>query len=74
MPAKKPTKRTLAASRVATGEPGGKARMESMSERDRLYFASSGGKVGGKARAEKLSPERRREIARAAARARWSKD
>jgi hypothetical protein len=30
-----------------------------------------GGKRGGKARAEKLSPERRKEIARLAARARW---
>jgi hypothetical protein len=32
-----------------------------------------GGKKGGKARAEKLSPERRREIAAKAARARWDK-
>ncbi len=32
-----------------------------------------GGKKGGKARAEKLSPERRKEIARKAARARWDK-
>ncbi len=30
-----------------------------------------GGLKGGKARAEKLSPERRREIARSAAAARW---
>lgn len=30
-----------------------------------------GGKKGGKARAEKLSPERRREIAKKAAEARW---
>lgn len=30
-----------------------------------------GGKKGGKARAAKLSPERRREIARQAAAARW---
>lgn len=33
-----------------------------------------GGKKGGKARAEKLSPERRREIAKAAAEKRWSRD
>jgi hypothetical protein len=33
-----------------------------------------GGKKGGKARAEKLTPEQRSEIARKAARARWSKD
>lgn len=32
-----------------------------------------GGMKGGKARAEKLSPERRKEIARRAAAARWSK-
>lgn len=31
----------------------------------------SGGLKGGKARAERLSPERRSEIARAAAEARW---
>ncbi len=30
-------------------------------------------KKGGKARAEKLSPERRKEIARKAAKARWDK-
>ena len=33
-----------------------------------------GGKKGGKARAERLLPERRREIAQKAAKARWSKD
>jgi hypothetical protein len=32
-----------------------------------------GGLKGGKARAQKLSPERRREIAKAAIAARWSK-
>ncbi|WP_200900332.1 hypothetical protein [Rubrobacter aplysinae] len=32
-----------------------------------------GGKKGGKARAEKLSPERRKEIAREAAKKRWAK-
>jgi hypothetical protein len=32
-----------------------------------------GASKGGKARAEKLSPERRKEIARKAARARWDK-
>ena len=32
-----------------------------------------GGKKGGRARAEKLTPERRREIARNAAKARWEK-
>ncbi len=33
-----------------------------------------GGLKGGKARAEALSPERKREIAQKAARARWSKE
>lgn len=36
-------------------------------------FARAGGLRGGRARAEKLSPERRRAIAKAAARARWRK-
>ena len=34
-------------------------------------FARSGGKVGGAARARALTPERRKEIARKAAAARW---
>lgn len=34
-------------------------------------FAQAGGMKGGKARAEKLLPERRSEIAKKAARARW---
>jgi len=33
-----------------------------------------GGVKGGRARAEKLTPERRKEIAKKAARARWGKD
>jgi hypothetical protein len=36
-------------------------------------FASRGGKRGGPARAAKLTPERRAEIARNAAQARWTK-
>jgi hypothetical protein len=32
------------------------------------------GQKGGKARTQKLSPERRRDIAQKAARARWSKN
>jgi hypothetical protein len=32
-----------------------------------------GGKIGGKKRAEKLTPERRSEIAKKAAQARWEK-
>ena len=34
---------------------------------------AKGGRVGGKRRAESLSPEKRSEIARAAAAARWKK-
>jgi hypothetical protein len=42
----------------------------------RAYFVRKGregGLLGGKARAEALSPERRKEIARAAIKARWAK-
>ena len=39
-----------------------------------VEFARMGGKKGGKARAEKLTPERRREIAKKAAAARWRKN
>jgi hypothetical protein len=35
---------------------------------------AEGGKIGGKARAKKLSPEKRAEIAKNAAKARWNKD
>ena len=41
---------------------------------DSQKFARSGGLKGGKARAEKLTPEQRREIARKAARKRWSEN
>ena len=46
---------------------------EPIPEKDQAAVESGrrGGLKGGKARAEKLSPERRREIARAAAKARW---
>jgi hypothetical protein len=37
------------------------------------YLSSLGASKGGKARAAKLSPERRREIARGAIKARWDK-
>ncbi len=38
-----------------------------------VEFARRGGLKGGKARAEKLTPERRREIAKKGAAARWRK-
>lgn len=39
-----------------------------------VLLGRKGGRKGGKARAEKLSPEQRSEIARKAARIRWSQD
>lgn len=39
-----------------------------------VLLGRKGGLKGGKARAEKLSPEKRREIAQKAAKARWEKD
>ena len=54
---------------VATGECE-----ENLATRPVNEFARTGGLKGGKARAERLSPERRSEIARAAARARWQTD
>ena len=41
---------------------------------ERVARGKLGGAKGGKLRAEKLSPERRSEIARNAARARWQSD
>lgn len=37
-----------------------------------VELGRQGGLIGGKRRAEKLSPERRRQIAQQAARARWT--
>ncbi len=42
-------------------------------EADGKDYARKGGLKGGAARSKKLTPERRREIARKAAAARWSK-
>ena len=53
---------------VATGEREDIVEIKPVNE-----FARAGGLKGGKARAENLSPERRREIARLAARRRWEK-
>jgi hypothetical protein len=49
-----------------------KDEQERVSEAARILSAL-GAPKGGRARAEKLSPERRSEIARNAARARWSR-
>jgi hypothetical protein len=40
---------------------------------ERRLASSRGGRIGGKIRAENLSPEKRKEIAKKAAEARWSK-
>lgn len=52
---------------IATGE----AEDEASPETDEAKLGRTGGLKGGPARAKKLTPERRREIARKAAKARW---
>jgi hypothetical protein len=52
---------------------GGKASMQNRTEEQKREFARTGGLSGGAARAKKLSAKRRREIAQAAAAARWGK-
>lgn len=47
--------------------------IENSKNRAAIMLGRLGGKKGGVARAARLSPERRREIAQQAARARWSK-
>ncbi|MCP3963470.1 MAG: hypothetical protein GY719_37015 [bacterium] len=54
-------------------EPAAEAPPEPEKNPAAVALGRLGGKVGGKARAEKLSPERRQEIARTAAAARWAK-
>jgi hypothetical protein len=54
--------------KIATGEVEDNA-----TSPDKAHH-SRGGKVGGAARASSLSPERRAEIARAAAAKRWERD
>ena len=53
--------------RIATGE----VEDETMVGKE---YAQKGGLKGSRVRAEKLSPERRREIAKEAAKARWHPD
>lgn len=57
---------------VATGEAADNAVIPD--ESPQPATGRSGGLKGGPARAAKLSPERKREIARAAASARWAND
>ena len=56
--------------RIATGEEEDAQHSDSKDEAA-VSLGRRGGLSGGKARAEKLSPERRREIAAAAAKRRW---
>jgi hypothetical protein len=51
--------------RIATGD--------AVEEFDRKSAAAQLGSLGGKARAAKLTPKKRKEIAKKAARERWSK-
>lgn len=56
--------------RLATGEELPPPRKKNAAA---VALGRRGGKKGGKARADKLSPERRSEIARQAATARWNR-
>ncbi len=57
---------------IATGEHEDSAPDEDK-DPAAVSLGRKGGKKGGKARAESLSPERRKEIARKAARTRWER-
>jgi len=56
---------------IATGQT--KDTEDDLKNRDAVEFGREGGRVGGKARALTLTPEKRSEIARLAAQARWKK-
>lgn len=69
-----PNKRAYQVVQEATEESGaGQEQPEPKPEKNPAAVALGrlGGRKGGKARADKLAPERRVEIARKAARARW---
>jgi hypothetical protein len=57
----------------ATGQTETPAEQPKEKNFDPVALGRLGGLKGGKARAKKLTPERRREIARIAASARWRK-
>lgn len=56
---------------IATGEQADHLVLEDGRDLAAVLMGRRGGLKGGKARAERLSPERRKEIAEKAARARW---
>jgi hypothetical protein len=60
------------AKRIVDEATGEVPREEREKDPNAVALGRKGGLKGGKARAQKLSPERRAEIARKAARARWS--
>jgi hypothetical protein len=75
-PSKDPNKLAYQIVRLSTQEPPAKPPKPERSVISE-YLASigrKGGLKGGKARAEKLSPERRKEIARKAAKIRWEEN
>jgi len=58
---------------IATGELPNDSHLILDKNPHAVALGRLGGLRGGKARAEKLAPEKRQEIARAAARGRWDK-
>ena len=67
-----PNQRARAILDIALGESD--APMEPQKDPRAVELGRQGGLKGGAARAKKLSPERRQEIARKAAEARWHPD
>ncbi len=74
---KRPRDINKLASSIVKASTEGESPEESTPDKDKNPHAVAlgrlGGLKGGKARAQKLSAEKRKQIARAAARARWSK-
>lgn len=66
-----PNQRAFETLRMAMGETDDTPPVKDL---DRVERGKLGGSKGGKLRAERLSPERRAEIARKAAEARWGKN
>lgn len=64
---------TLAEHVARIGALGGKARAENLTSGELSAIGRKAGAVGGPARAAALSAKRRKEIAQAAAAARWGK-
>lgn len=67
-----PNQRAKATLDIALGESD--AELEPEKDPRAVELGRQGGLKGGQARAKKLSPERRQEIARKAAKARWHPD